>query len=464
MPIVNLTARHVAAAKPPATGQLDLWDRDFKGFGLRLSAGGRKAWYVRYRVDGERRLRRMSIGGYPALSLADAREKARAALRDAERGTDPAAEKVARTTAGTFADLADEYLKRHAMPQGHDASSAETGSKKGARRGGKKSWKEDRRIINNVLLAKDGADWKHIKVRDLTRPTIRRVFESITDRGAPVMANRTLALVSKMLNFALSRDWIDANPAALIEKNKEESRARVLSDDEIRELWAALGETTRQNEEGRHVARLNATLNDAFRMRFYTAQRGAEVFRMRWADVDLQTGWWEMPGQFTKNAETHRVPLITPAVELLAARLAVARPNAIWVFENVQPSKIAGRQFGNVAARGKKAAAFLSLGDGHLKNQRARTRKREAVLPGLSFQFQAHDIRRTASTNMTKAGVRRDDVSKVLNHVDRGARATKVYDRYEYDVEKRAALEAWGRKLHAILTRTTANVVAFGAR
>jgi transposase InsO family protein len=55
-----------------------------------------------------------------------------------------------------------------------------------------------------------------VKVRDIKRPMIRAVFEAITDRGSPVMANRALALISKMLNFALSRDWIEANPAALI--------------------------------------------------------------------------------------------------------------------------------------------------------------------------------------------------------------------------------------------------------
>ena len=88
---------------------------------------------------------------------------------------------------------------------------------------------------------------------------IRSMFKAITDRGAPVMANRTLALVSTMLNYALVElEWIDANPAARIRKNKETSRPRVLSDQEIRELWAATNETARTNEHGQHLARLNA--------------------------------------------------------------------------------------------------------------------------------------------------------------------------------------------------------------
>ena len=204
-------------------------------------------------------------------------------------------------------------------------------------------------------------------------------------------------------------------------------------------------------------------MNDAFKMRFYTAQRGCEVFLLQWQDVDLDAAWWEIPGMFTKNGEVHRVPLVAEAVELLKKRQSNARDGATWVFENFRALRqrtqdaesdtahARKRDFGNVAARGRKGAAFLSRGDAHLNNRRVRTRKRGRYLPGLTFEFRGHDIRRTAATNMTKAGVPRDDVSKILNHVDRGARATRVYDRYEYDREKRAGLETWARRLRDIL-------------
>lgn len=474
MPTVTLTARSITALKRKAV-RVDYWDADLPGFGLRVSTEDRKTWVVRYRVEGERRLRRLSLKPtYPDLSLADAREKARKALRQAADGTDPAATKRERREAGTFGELAAEYMKRHANPAGSGEAkaaadddvqgSAQAPAEGKRQRKGKKSWKEDRRIINNVLLAKDGADWEHRKADEVTRDDAQALHDSITDRGAEVMANRVLALASTIFNFGLSRGWVTNNPAYRIKKNEEESRARVLSDDEIRELWAVLGETERTDEQGRPLARLNATLNDGFRMRFYTMQRGAEVFAMRWPDVDLVDGWWEIPGQYTKNGQLHRVPLSTAAIELLARRLQTARAGALWVFENVQPSKNPARQFGNVRYRGKKAAAFLSKGDAHLRNQRARTRRRPAFLPGLSFQFQGHDIRRTASTNTTKAGVRRDDVSKLLNHIDRGPRSTRVYDRYEYDAEKRAAIETWARRLDSILKERTSNVIAFASR
>jgi integrase len=412
-----------------------------EGLALRVSPTHR-AWIVRYRVDGRRR--RLTLGDLRDLTLAEARKKASDVKRAAANGIDPAAAQEARREAGTFEDLVTEYLKA-------------------AKAAGKKSWKGDERTINAELLPRYRANWRYVKVRDLTRTMIRSMFRAITDRGAPVMANRTLALVSTMLNYALVElEWIGANPAARLRKNKETPRPRVLSDQEIRELWAATDETARTDDQGQRLARLNATLNDAFKMRFYTAQRGGEVFLMRWQDVDLETAWWEIPGMFTKNGEVHRVPLVAAAVELLKKRQSNAREGAVWVFENFRPSRkrkrdaendnahARKRDFGNVAARGTKAAAFLSRGDEHLNNRRARTRKRGRYLPGFTFEFRGHDIRRTASTNMTKAGVPRDDVSKILNHVDRGARATRVYDRYEYEREKRAGLETWARRLREV--------------
>jgi integrase len=442
----KLTARNVATLPAPSpdsmSRQIDYWDTVEEGLALRVSTTHR-AWIVRYRVDGRRR--RLTLGDLHDLTLAEARKNASDAKRAAANGIDPAAAQEARREAGTFEDLVAEYLKA-------------------AKVAGKKSWKGDERTINAELLSRHRANWRYVKVRELTRTMIRSVFKAITDRGAPVMANRTLALVSTMLNYALVElEWIEANPAARIRKNKETPRPRVLSDQEIRELWAATNETVRTNEQGQRFARLNATLNDAFKMRFYTAQRGCEVFLMRWEDVDLETAWWEIPGMFTKNGEVHRVPLVVAAVELLKGRQSSAREGAVWVFENLRPSRKRKRDakndaahprkrdFGNVAARGRKAAAFLSRGDAHLDNRRARTRKRGRYLPGLTFEFRGHDIRRTASTNMTKAGVPRDDVSKILNHVDRGARATRVYDRYEYDREKRTGLETWARRLREIL-------------
>jgi integrase len=78
----------------------------------------------------------------------------------------------------------------------------------------------------------------------------------------------------------------------------------------------------------------------------------------------------------------------------------------------------------------------------------------------LTFEFRAHDLRRTAATRMAEAGIPRDHIAKVLNHVEGGPAATRVYDRYSYDAEKRDALDRWARGLAAIIEGRTKKVVA----
>gem|GEM_PF-1798701 len=93
-----------------------------------------------------------------------------------------------------------------------------------------------------------------------------------------------------------------------------------------------------------------------------------------------------------------------------------------------------------------------------------RARKAGSALAGvLGFDFRGHDLRRTAATNMAEAGITRAIISHVLNHVDAGPRATRIYDRYSYDSEKRMALETWERRLRSILANKskTGAVVPF---
>jgi integrase len=78
---------------------------------------------------------------------------------------------------------------------------------------------------------------------------------------------------------------------------------------------------------------------------------------------------------------------------------------------------------------------------------------------GLGIEFRGHDLRRTASTNMAATGVPRSHISCVLNHIEGGPRATKLYDRYAYDSEKRIALETWSRVLSGIFSQKDGGTV-----
>ena len=388
MPTVKFTARSIAAIIKPVEGRVEYWDVANTGFGLRVSESGRKTWIAMYRHEG--RLRRLTIGAYPTLSLADARQQATAALREAASGGDPAGKKRRMREADTFEALAEQYMEGHAKAR-------------------KKSWRLDRNVLDRDLLPRFGKR----KANSVTRAEVRQMLREIVDRGAPIGANRTLEIMRKLYNWGLSHEVGDlqANPCTMIEPpGQERQRERVLSDTEIRSVWEACGQES-------------PDIGAIFKLRLLTAQRGGEVLHIRPSDIDRETSWWTIPGEFTKNGRSHRVPLSAPAMEILDD-LGDPPSNCEWVFASPtrlgQPRKDLGKAI-------------------------ARIRRVSGV------DFRPHDLRRTAASRLTgDLGVRRLTVAKILNHVETGV--TAVYDRHSYDREKRDALEAWGQRLEEIVS------------
>ena len=125
MATTTLTARFVENVKPTAR-RLEHFDTVVRGLALRIATSGTRSWVLMYRVH--RRLRRWTIGTYPTLSLADAREQARAGLRTVELGRDPALAKREMREANTVGDLVALYITQYAQPK-------------------KRSWKDDRRLL-----------------------------------------------------------------------------------------------------------------------------------------------------------------------------------------------------------------------------------------------------------------------------------------------------------------------------
>ena len=117
MPTTSLTAAAIARLKPPEAGQVEYYDRRLPSFGVRLSYQGTKSWFVMTRLDGK--LIRVTLGRYPALSLAEAREEARRVVNLAAAGKDPrrikaeAKQKRVEDRRNTFDACADEFLERH---------------------------------------------------------------------------------------------------------------------------------------------------------------------------------------------------------------------------------------------------------------------------------------------------------------------------------------------------------------
>ena len=217
--------------------------------------------------------RRLTLGTYPALSLADAREKAGEALHAVQyESADPAARKRLAHTAETFAELAAQYLERHAKRT-------------------KRSWRKDLQILEKDLLPRFGRR----RAIDITRRDIIAVLDDIVVRGAPIQANRTLEIVRKLFNWAIGRDILQVNPCHRLPKPSSENQSdRVLNEAEIRAVWKAM----------EAEAPLTAAM---FKLRLVTAQRGAEVLAMRWDEIS--DGWWTIPAEVAKNGRAHRVPL-----------------------------------------------------------------------------------------------------------------------------------------------------------
>ena len=412
-----LTDRHLRELRPGPRA-IEAWDSQQRGLIVRVLPSGRIEFAIRYRIHGKRR--RLKLGEYPAVSLAAARKRARTAQSAIDNGEDPAADRqtAKATPTDTVATLAQDYLKKHA-------------------RKFKRSADEDARILTVDVLPK----WGDRSARDLTRRDVRALVDGVVDRGAPVLANRVLALVRKMLNFGVDHDWLEANPAArLTRPTREVSRERVLTDEEIRRLWRVLehfATTAERPAPGRKAAKgerddplcpVSPALAALLKVRLLTAQRGGELVRMKWADVDLAAGWWTIPGTDTKNGEPHRVPLVERVKAIIQAQRTDEPQEFVFVGRGA-----------SLRDRAKKAPA--------------------AIAKALGLDFRGHDLRRTAATRMAAAGIPRDHIAKVLNHVEGGARATRVYDRHSYDAEKRMALHVWDRALTAILEGTDAGKV-----
>ena len=396
-----LTEAVVRAAKAPESGQHDIWDTRHPGFGLRISYGGAKTFVLLYRQNG--RKHRLTLGKWPAMTLAEAHKAARKRGGEIADGKDPAAERAQIKAAETFGELADLYLERHAAVHKRPRSIL-----------------EDRQMLKADLLPA----WKDRKLADIRRKDVIDLLDRIVARGALIHANRVRALISSMFNFGVGRDLVEFNPAHLVKRPApEHSRDRVLSEDELRRLWRALELQP-------------AKVSAAFKLLLLTAGRRSEVLGMRWSEVDLEGGWWVLPAERSKNKLAHRVPLVPSAIALLRS-LRNAGSESEVVFR--------GGRLGQSVSNPQKW--ILSL-------------RSQAEL----VDFHVHDLRRTVASKLAAMGVARLEISKLLNHSEGGV--TRVYDRHSYDTEKRAALLRWEKRLLAIVgvTAPESNVIELAAR
>lgn len=383
----KLTTKFIDSLPPATDKRYEARDTLIPGLHLRVSATGGKVWNLSTRVD--RRNRRIKIGTYPALSLSDARERARDVLRDIDIGT------FEKGNAGspeapvpTLGEVIPQFIELHAKPRNRDWKGTES------------------------ILAKFGA-LSSTPIDQIKRADVVRALDAIVAGGAPTRANRALAAIKKLMNWCIDRGIIETSPvAALKPPTKEVARERVLTDTEL-------------------AACLNAATDEGFPFKQFvqllilTGQRRGEVAGMRWSELDLDNALWTLPAKRTKNASSHIVPLAPLAIDILKSVPRFLDSDLVFTTNGKTP--ISG--FGRLKERLDQAVG----------------------LDTEDWRF--HDLRRTMATNMAMMRVQPHIIEAILNHktgIVSGVAA--VYNRHAYLDEKREALERWAKKVEEMTT------------
>jgi integrase len=252
-----------------------------RGLAIRIRPTGARAWKAIYNRHG--RTRWLHLGDATAIGLADARQLAAEAMLAVARGADPAADRKAQRSQGTFAELAARYVAEYAQKRN-------------------KSWKQADRLVRMELLPY----WGKLQAGSISRADVKALMARITK---PVLANQTLAAASAIFSWAIREELLTANPCRSIERNETKSRERVLTDSEIPQFWALFDEA--------------GVAGRALKVLLLSGQRPGEVASMR--REHIADGWWTMPGApvpalnwlGTKNGQGHRVWLPVPVQELI---------------------------------------------------------------------------------------------------------------------------------------------------
>ncbi len=413
----KLTAAAVEKLKPNRAKRLEIPDGVVDGLYLVVQPSGAKAWAFRYRfpAGGKVKTHKITVGSFPALGLADARQEAGRLRRAVETGDNPkhiqareraeARERALNTFGLVAVAFTVRYAKRHT-----------------------RSWKQTKGILRKHVVPA----WKDRPIDGITRRDVIELLDGIVRAGKPVLANRVLAHVRKLFNWAIERGIVGASPAVQIKApgGKEAPRDRDLSDAEIKVLWPAFGAA-------------GYPFGPLMEILLLTGQRRSEVATMRWVDLDIGAAVWNLPAASTKALRSHSIPLPNMAVEILAD---LPRFNGPYVFSTTG---------------GERPVSGYSKAKLRIEQELNKALAKNGGEPLAGWQI--HDLRRTAASGMAKLGVPVDHIGRVLNHAPRGITAT-VYDKHSYMPEKRRAIDLWCAHVGGLIRSGPDNVVLLHGR
>jgi integrase len=388
-----LTDKGIAATRPPATGRTQIFDTVRTGLCFRITANNVRSWSHVYRYGGE--WRRDSLGAYPKVGLARARELARDAQEAIGRGDDPRTLKAgaeaaaAQTVADTITAIGERFIAKHAA---------------------QRRWRELERVMRRDVMPR----WGDRPLASVTRRDVIELVDGVVDRGSPVQANRTLVVLKIFFGWCVDRDIIDADPTARVKKpTKEIPRERTLTAPEIAAFWHICDD-------------IGEPFGSLFKLLLLTAQRKSEIAHLEWSEIQADKRRIEIAGAKYKTGRPHAVPLSEAAWAILSTRPKIE--GCKYVFSTNGTTPVSGFS---------KAKAQI---DTAMKEDRV-----GATIQG----WRLHDLRRTARSGLSELGIRPDIGERILGHVIGGVAG--IYDRGSYEPQMRHALEAWAAHVEAVV-------------
>jgi integrase len=405
----TLNDRMLRALKPAKAGKrYDLMDVQLPGFGVRVTDKGTKTFTLTKRFPGSANPTRRALGEYPAIGLAEARERARKWIDLLDRDIDPQVEvereRLAeqRKRANSFAAVAEDFIQNK-LPR----------ERKGA---------EVERDIRREFIPV----WGKRPIIEITPLDVVNVIKPIAKR-APYQAHNCLGHIRRLFGWAVDQHayGIESSPVDRLKPKsligEKQSRSRTLSDDELRAFWRATGE-------------MGYPFGSIGRMLLLTGQRHHEVSEAPWSEFDLDKGLWTISQARFKSDMPHVVPLTADVLGLLGKLPRFQSSDHVF-------STTFGKKPTTVS---NKVKAELD-------------RRMSSILGKESQPWVIHDLRRTMRSHLSALRISDHVAEMVIGHGRKGLQ--RVYDQHRYEVEMSEALTLWAARLRSIV-EPPANVVA----
>jgi integrase len=346
------------------------WDDRVIGLGVRKQTKG-CFYYLRYRHGGRQVMR--SIGRHGSPWTPDtARQEALRLLGTLASGTDPFAEQL---SSETFGAEVDRYLER------------------------KRALLKPRTLVGvEHHLRRQSAPLASLKLAEIDRRTVASLLAKVETNSGPIARNRLRSTLSAFFNFAIAEGLIEHNPVTgTLRIDEGHSRERVLSAEELKALWAGLGDDP---------------FSTIIQLLLLTGCRRDEIGKLSWPEVSLTKREINLPAERCKNGRSHTIPLSSQAIAIIER--IPRRNSSSYLFSDVS-----------------------GFNDWYRAKQILDARVEIA-------EWTLHDLRRTCATNLGELGVRSEVIEECLNH--RSGHKRGVAGRYnwvKYLPEMRDALQRW---------------------